>query len=98
MVDARPGATTRALRPWPGCAADQHVGEELVVDPPAGGLVPPLTNRAGGVGPYDYTPVPDASGYDAAVTGFRVNPSGAFSGSTGPPDPQFTLQFRVKIK
>jgi uncharacterized repeat protein (TIGR01451 family) len=56
------------------------------------------TNRAGGVGPYDYTPVPDAGGYDPAVTGFRVNPAGAFSGSTGPPHPQFTIQFRAKVK
>jgi hypothetical protein len=56
------------------------------------------TNRANGSGPFDYTPVPDANGYDAAVTGFRVNPAGAFNGSTGPPHPQFTLQFRVKVK
>jgi uncharacterized repeat protein (TIGR01451 family) len=56
------------------------------------------TNRANGSGPFDYTPVPDANGYDAAVTGFRVNPTGAFNGSTGPPHPQFTLQFRVKVK
>jgi uncharacterized repeat protein (TIGR01451 family) len=56
------------------------------------------TNQPGGAGPYTYTPVPDANGYDAAVTGFRVNPAGPFLGSTGPPHPQFTLQFRVKVK
>jgi len=56
------------------------------------------TNRPGGVGPYDYTPVPDANGYDAAVTGFRVNPGGVFSPSGGMPHPQFTIQFKVKIK
>jgi uncharacterized repeat protein (TIGR01451 family) len=56
------------------------------------------TNQPGGAGPYNYTPVPDASGFDAAVTGFRVNPAGAFNGVGGPPYSQFTLQFRVKIK
>jgi uncharacterized repeat protein (TIGR01451 family) len=56
------------------------------------------TNQPGGVGPYNYTPVPDAGGYDAAVTGFRVNPAGAFNGVAGPPYSQFTIQFRVKIK
>jgi uncharacterized repeat protein (TIGR01451 family) len=56
------------------------------------------TNQPGGIGPYNYTPVPDASGYDAAVTGFRVNPAGAFNGVAGPPYSQFTIQFRVKIK
>lgn len=56
------------------------------------------TNRAGGVGPYDYTPVPDANGYDAAVTGFSINPAGVFNWATGAPYPQFTIQFKVKIK
>jgi len=56
------------------------------------------TNQPGGAGPYNYTPVPDASGFDAAVTGFRVNPAGAFNGVGGPPYSQFTLQFRVKVK
>lgn len=56
------------------------------------------TNRAGGVGPYDYTPAPGADGYDGLVTGFRVNPAGAFSASGGAPHPQFTVQFKVKIK
>ena len=56
------------------------------------------TNQPGGVGPYNYTPVPDASGFDAAVTGFSVNPAGAFNGAGGPPYSQFTIQFRVKVK
>ncbi|MHB8844933.1 MAG: DUF11 domain-containing protein [Nitrospirota bacterium] len=56
------------------------------------------TNRPGGVGPYDYTPAPDANGYDGLVTGFRVNPAGAFSASGGAPHPQFTVQFKVKIR
>jgi len=56
------------------------------------------TNQPGGAGPYNYTPVPDAGGFDAAVTGFRVNPAGAFNGVGGPPYSQFTLQFRVKVK
>jgi len=56
------------------------------------------TNQPGGVGPYNYTPVPDASGFDAAVTGFSINPAGAFNGVGGPPYAQFTIQFRVKVK
>ena len=52
------------------------------------------TNQPGGVGPYNYTPSPDASGYDASVTGFQVKPSGAFNGSGA----QFIIQFRVRVK
>jgi hypothetical protein len=43
---------------------------------------------------WNYVPTPDAGGYDAAVTGVRVNPKGAFSGNGG----QFTLRFRIMIK
>jgi uncharacterized repeat protein (TIGR01451 family) len=56
------------------------------------------TNQPGGVGPYNYTPAPDADGFDSAVTGFSVNPAGAFSGVGGPPYSQFTVEFKVKIK
>ena len=44
-----------------------------------------------------YTPSPDASGYDPAVTHIRVNPKGVFAGSSGAGDPSFTLRFRVKV-
>ena len=50
----------------------------------------------GGVS-FGYTPVPDASGYDAAVTHLRVSPRGTFAGATGSGSPGFTLGFRVKV-
>ena len=56
------------------------------------------TNLPGGVGPYVYTPVPDAQGFDVAVTGFRVNPSGPMDGSSGGNNPSFNLSFTVRIQ
>jgi uncharacterized repeat protein (TIGR01451 family)/fimbrial isopeptide formation D2 family protein len=43
---------------------------------------------------WNYVPVPDIDGYDAAITGIRVNPKGAFNGNGA----QFTLRYRVRIK
>jgi uncharacterized repeat protein (TIGR01451 family) len=42
---------------------------------------------------WTYTPVPDANGIDAAVTGIRVNPKGVFNANNA----QFTLRFQVRI-
>ena len=50
----------------------------------------------GGVS-FGYTPVPDATGYDAAVTHLRIAPKGTFAGTTGSGNPGFTLGFRVKV-
>jgi uncharacterized repeat protein (TIGR01451 family) len=47
---------------------------------------------------YTYTPVPDANGYDANVTNFRVNPAGSFAAKTGASDPGFTMQLRMRVK
>ena len=47
---------------------------------------------------FAYTPVPDANGYDAAVTNFRVNPAGSFAGKTGATSPSFQLQLRMKVR
>jgi uncharacterized repeat protein (TIGR01451 family) len=47
---------------------------------------------------YGYPPVPDANGYDGAVTHIRVNPKGAFNGVSGLNVPSFTLRFRAKVK
>ena len=41
---------------------------------------------------YTYTPVPDAQGYDGAVTGFRIDPEGTFGGSTG-----FNVTYQVRV-
>lgn len=47
---------------------------------------------------YNYTPVPDANGYDANVTNFRVNPSGSFAAKTGSSNPSFTMQYGMRVK
>jgi hypothetical protein len=47
-------------------------------------------------GPWTYTPVPDANGFDAAVRAVRIAPSGVMSAASGG-NPAFTVQFRVRI-
>lgn len=56
------------------------------------------SNIVGGGPPYSYTPVPDANGFDAAVTGMRVAPIGTMSGASGSGNPSFAMRFRVKVK
>ncbi|HXY54350.1 MAG TPA: hypothetical protein VEM40_06745 [Nitrospirota bacterium] len=51
------------------------------------------SNQAGGGAPYNYTPTPDANGFDANVTGVRVNPTGAMAGNTS-----FNMIFQVKVQ
>jgi hypothetical protein len=57
-----------------------------------------FSNQPGGGGPFNYTPVPDADGFDAAVTALRVNPSGVFAGSSGSGNPSFQLRFRARVQ
>ena len=45
-----------------------------------------------------YAPVPDATGYDAAVTHYRVRPKGTFAGEAGAGNPRFTITTRLKVK
>jgi len=47
---------------------------------------------------YTYTPVPDAQGFDPNVTALRINPKGIFNGGMNGSNPQFTLQFRVRLR
>ena len=47
---------------------------------------------------YAYTPVPDANGYDAAVTHIKVAPKGTFAGAGSSGSPNFTLSYRFKVK
>jgi uncharacterized repeat protein (TIGR01451 family) len=56
------------------------------------------SNQPGGGPPYTYTPVADAAGFDPAVTGVRVSPSGVMSASSGAGQPAFTVRFRVRIR
>ncbi len=48
--------------------------------------------------PFNYTPVPDARGYDANVTNIQINPKGVFNGVSGLNVPEFTLRFRVRVQ
>jgi uncharacterized repeat protein (TIGR01451 family) len=56
------------------------------------------SSQPGGGPPYSYVPVPDASGFDAAVTGLRVAPQGVLAGSTAAGNPGFTLRLRVRVQ
>lgn len=56
-----------------------------------------FSNRAGGGAPFDYTPSPDASGFDSAVTGVRIAPSGTMLGASGANIPSFTIRFVVRL-
>lgn len=48
---------------------------------------------------WTYTPVPDASGYDAAVTNVRLRPKGRMAGWSGAGGyPTLTFTFKVKLK
>jgi uncharacterized repeat protein (TIGR01451 family) len=55
------------------------------------------SNTLGGGPPFTYTPVPNASGFDAAVTGIRIAPAGVMA-AAGSGNPSFTVRFRVNIK
>lgn len=57
-----------------------------------------FSNQAGGGPPYDYTPVPDADGFDPAVTGFRINPSGSMNPASGASVPSFNIRLLVRVK
>ncbi|MCH9696140.1 MAG: hypothetical protein K0U72_16610 [Gammaproteobacteria bacterium] len=54
--------------------------------------------QPGGGAPYGYTPVPDAQGFDSAITGYRITPGGAMNGDTGSGAPSFNIVFRVRIE
>ncbi len=45
-----------------------------------------------------YIPTPDAEGYDPLVRKIKINPKGVLNGSTGPPHPNFSITFKVKIQ
>ncbi len=53
-------------------------------------------SSTGASGPWTYTPVPDANGFDPAVRAVRIAPGGTMS-AAGAGNPSFTIQFRVRI-
>jgi len=56
------------------------------------------SNQPGGGAPYSYVPAPDASGFDPAVTGLRVSPSGVMHAAGLAGSPSFTVRLRVRIR
>ena len=47
---------------------------------------------------FGYTPVPDATGFDALIKAVRIAPTGAMAAPTGAGNPLFKLRFVVKVK
>ena len=56
------------------------------------------SDRPGGGAPYNYTPVPDAQGFDPLVTGFLVEPTGVMNGDLGSGPPSFNVILRIRIE
>ena len=56
------------------------------------------SNQVGGGAPYNYTPTPDANGFDSAVTGVRIAPSGSMAAASGGNQPSFAVRFRVQVR
>jgi trimeric autotransporter adhesin len=53
-------------------------------------------SSTGASGPWTYTPMPDANGFDPAVRAVRIAPTGVMNAASGG-NPSFTIQFRVRI-
>jgi uncharacterized repeat protein (TIGR01451 family) len=53
-------------------------------------------SSAGTSGPWNYTPIPDANGFDPAVRAVRIAPAGVMN-AAGSGNPSFMVQFRVRI-
>ena len=47
---------------------------------------------------FGYNPIPNADGYDSAVTNIMVSLSGPFNASIGAPHPSFSISFRVRVQ
>jgi uncharacterized repeat protein (TIGR01451 family) len=56
------------------------------------------SNQPGGLAPYNYTPVPDAAGFDPNVTGMRIAPTGTMNAAAPGSNPSFTIRFRVRLR
>lgn len=57
-----------------------------------------FSNQAGGGPPFNYVPTPDADGFDPAVTGYRIAPTGTMNPSVSGDNPSFTVTLRVRIE
>jgi hypothetical protein len=66
-----------------------------------GGLADPaddlgFSNDGGAT--WSYIPVPDALGFDPAVTHVRIAPKGAFAASDGVNHPSFSVSFKTRVE
>ena len=43
--------------------------------------------------PYNYVPIPDAQGFDPAVTGIQISPTGIINAATPGNFPSFNILF-----
>lgn len=57
-----------------------------------------FSNQPGGGAPFDYTPIRDAQGYDSAVTGYRINPTGSMNAAMGGSFPTFNILLTVRVQ
>jgi len=57
-----------------------------------------FSSQPGGGAPYDHAPAPDTDGFDPAITGYRIAPSGTMNASTGGSNPSFSVTLRVRIE
>ncbi len=57
-----------------------------------------FSSQPGGGAPFNYTPVPDAQGFDPLVTGYLVAPTGIMNGDSGSGATNFNVIFRVRIE
>lgn len=46
---------------------------------------------------FSYTPTADSNGTDVNVKRLRINPKGPFNGAASPPNPRFTVSFKIRI-
>lgn len=57
-----------------------------------------FSSQVGGGPPYNHIPSPDAQGYDPAITGYRINPSGSMNATVGSDVPSFNIRLQVRIE
>jgi uncharacterized repeat protein (TIGR01451 family) len=98
ITDILPADTELLVSGSPGPAV------EFIQGSPASGLTfAPATgvawsNQPSGGAPWSYVPLPGPDGFDPAVRGLRITPSGTMSASSGGGDPSFTVRFRVRVR
>lgn len=56
------------------------------------------SSQPGGVAPYNYVPVPDADGFDAAVTGLRITFAGTMDAAGGGSSPSFDILLQLRVR